>query len=312
MHYLIKNYCNFGDDESDGDTDGSSDENEETESKPEEDGMVALKLLVNTNPNCLHVADHRAWLPIHVACSCSSRKGMTRVLRVLIDSWPESVYKTTEKDSDVFACVDMAGTVHPTKEKVVALLKEAQDILKRDGNPRETSSKNRDQVSVFPQNHGGESEEVDKADSLPGVDTEDLLQFDGYDISLLQQGKPTGDIDEISPNANTEDLLQLNVNDASLQEQSNMQTEDETLPDSYGEDLLQLDGIEKSMYDENVDNNQTSTNDDNAILLRADGGDVPLRRNTIEEYDQSDEDELELALSEDTELATTQHCPHQT
>jgi len=136
LHYLIKNYNTFGDDE-DGDVDEDKDDessaNESTDKQHEcdkaADGIVALKLLVETNIDCVKVADHRGWVPLHVACSSSARQGMIRVMKMLIYWWPESVYAKTEKSSDVFACVEMVGKHHATKDKVVALLKEAMHEL---------------------------------------------------------------------------------------------------------------------------------------------------------------------------------------
>jgi hypothetical protein len=123
---LLKNYCSFGDDD-DNDTcvDGSTGLCIQEE-EGDEDGMTALKILLNTNPDCVHAADHRGWLPLHVACGSSSHKGMLRVLLLLLKIWPESVLGMTDKDSDPFACVDMAGKHHPTKARVLALLQEAK------------------------------------------------------------------------------------------------------------------------------------------------------------------------------------------
>jgi len=136
LHYLIKNYCAFGDDEDDvrisidGDieddnnvTNATSDDDYDDN---EEDGMTALKILIRTNPSSVRAADHRGWLPIHVASSCSSRKGMGRVLKVLLEVWPQSIYAKTEKESDALDCVEMAGKVHPRKEMVISLLTEAK------------------------------------------------------------------------------------------------------------------------------------------------------------------------------------------
>lgn len=142
MHYLIKNYSTFGDDSDDisieEDTIGNIDDSDTNRGdRNKEDGMIALNLFVTTNPNCVRAADHRGWLPLHVTCSCSSRKGMIRVLRLLLKIWPESIGAKTDKGSDAFACVDMAGKHHPTKEKVISLLKEAKgivDIRQRNGN----------------------------------------------------------------------------------------------------------------------------------------------------------------------------------
>ena len=127
LHYMIKNYNTFGEDEGtekktkDKSMDDSNDNNDKTA-----DGFVALKLLVETNIDCVKVADHRGWIPLHVACSCSARQGMINVIEMLMNWWPESVNVKTEKNSDVFACVDMAGKHHSTKDAVVALLKEAK------------------------------------------------------------------------------------------------------------------------------------------------------------------------------------------
>lgn len=127
MHYLIKNYFSFG---GDGDDDEiNTDKFDTVHNKDiDDDGMTAMKILLNANPNCVHAADHRGWLPIHVACSCSSRKGMIRVIRLLLATWPESVHDKTDKGNDAMDCVAMAGMHHPTKDRVIALLKEAKEL----------------------------------------------------------------------------------------------------------------------------------------------------------------------------------------
>jgi hypothetical protein len=96
------------------------------EDKTDEDGMTAMKILISTNPNCVRAADHRGWLPLHVACGSSSHKGMLRVITILLKSWPESVLMKTDKDSDVLACVELAGKHHPSKVRVIALLQGAK------------------------------------------------------------------------------------------------------------------------------------------------------------------------------------------
>jgi len=143
LHYLIKNYSTFGDDNDDDDdsidednvADTTIDDNNTNGEKNNnnDDGMIALKLFIETNPACVRATDHRGWLPIHVACSCSSRKGMIRVMRVLLKAWPESVNCKTDKNSDAFACVDMAGKIHPTKDRVLALLHEVRSKIERRG-----------------------------------------------------------------------------------------------------------------------------------------------------------------------------------
>ena len=125
LHYVIKNYTSFGGDDDNYDPIGDRDSGgDDTDSQ---DGWKALCVLIKTDPSCVRMDDHRSWLPLHVACSCSSRKGMVRVLRLLLDLHPEGVLAKTSKDSDVFACVDMAGSVHPTKDRVLALLQEVKD-----------------------------------------------------------------------------------------------------------------------------------------------------------------------------------------
>ena len=127
LHYLLKNYCSFGDDDDEDDSrlDGSAAHDIE-EDETDGDGMTAMKILIGTNPNCVRAADHRGWLPLHVACGSSSHKGMLRVIAILLMSWPESVLLTTDKDSDVMACVELAGKHHPTKARVIALLQGAK------------------------------------------------------------------------------------------------------------------------------------------------------------------------------------------
>ncbi len=113
---MIKNYFSFGDDDDD------INMNDEVIN---DHGMNAMKMLLKTNPNCVHAADHRGWLPIHVACSSSSRRGMIPVIKLLLTTWPESIHVKTDKGNDALSCVAMAGTHHPTKDRVIALLQEA-------------------------------------------------------------------------------------------------------------------------------------------------------------------------------------------
>ncbi len=123
LHYLVKNYFSFGDDDGEISMDGD----DSTANKDmDEDGMKGMKILVNTNSTCVSAAAHRGWLPLHVACSSSARKGMIRVIRLLLAIWPESIHVKTDKESDALACVTMAGSHHPTKDRVIALLHEAK------------------------------------------------------------------------------------------------------------------------------------------------------------------------------------------
>jgi hypothetical protein len=150
LHYLIKNYTTLGDDLEKCQTteteylssvkERSQHEEdcavikslEESEQQPNTDGIVALKILLETNPSCVNAADHRGWIPLHVACSSSSRKGMTNVLKLLLESWPQSVLSKTSKGSDVFDCVDLAGEFHPTRDLVLSILKEAKQRVQDD------------------------------------------------------------------------------------------------------------------------------------------------------------------------------------
>lgn len=131
LHYLIKNYSTFGDDDEEVDYECPSDDedagierdgekcdldNIENPNAPKSasntDGMDGMKILVKTRPNCVRVSDHRGWIPLHVACSCSSRRGMTRVIKFLLREWPESINCKTDKDSDVFNCVGKSVISH--------------------------------------------------------------------------------------------------------------------------------------------------------------------------------------------------------
>ncbi len=135
LHYLIKNYITFGQDDGEDDNEDTEDASLNQSSTNHDDtdktadGIVALKLLIDTDMDCVKAADHRGWIPLHVACSCSARQGMIQVMKVIVDCWPESVNAKTEKNSDVFACVHMAGKHHATKDKVVELLKEARHVF---------------------------------------------------------------------------------------------------------------------------------------------------------------------------------------
>lgn len=168
IHYAIKNYTSFGDDDDDsgllqdGDSGG-----DDTDSQ---DGWRALCILIRTDPSCVRMDDHRRWLPLHVACSCSSRKGMVRVLRLLLDSHPEGVLAKTSKGSDVFACVDMAGSVHPTKDRVVALLQEAKSKV-------ETSVEAaRDRDEEDPEDGGGAAYKSDSSEDARTTDGPDKFE----------------------------------------------------------------------------------------------------------------------------------------
>ncbi|KAL7478450.1 hypothetical protein ACHAW6_004215 [Cyclotella cf. meneghiniana] len=150
LHYLVKNYTTLGEDSekrqdseieylSSVEERSQHEDNcavrkslEEGEQHPNTDGIVALKILLETNPRCVHATDHRGWIPLHVACSSSSRKGMTNVLKLLLETWPESVLRKTSKGSDVFDCVNLAGEFHPTRDLVLSILKEAKQRVQDD------------------------------------------------------------------------------------------------------------------------------------------------------------------------------------
>ena len=176
LHYMVRNYDSFGEDKKedededvDEDTDDeSADEstNNQSDCKKEPDGIVAFNHLIETNADCVKVADHRGWIPLHVACNTSFRHGMIHVMKILIELWPESVLAKTEKNSDVFACVDMGGSF-AMKEKVVELLKEAKHKV-------ETSEEDGEE--------GGESSsESDVSDLHAGIESESTLS-EGQDV----------------------------------------------------------------------------------------------------------------------------------
>ena len=166
LHYLIKNYTALGEDlmeckNSVRKNSSSADEHmqqdgdcevresvEGSEQHPNKDGIVALKILLKSNPNCVHASDHRGWIPLHVACSSSSRKGMTNVLKLLLETWPESVLRRTSKGSDVFDCVDLAGKFHPTRDLVLSILNEAKQKVQCNISCEGTIKK--DQVGAIP------------------------------------------------------------------------------------------------------------------------------------------------------------------
>lgn len=148
LHYLIKNYASLGNDivlKGDDLDEDKADKTQtdveccfeiqiiEKENEPtNEDGLVALKILLDTNPKCVRVEDHRLWIPLHVACSSSSRRGMTNVIKLLLDAWPHSIFRKTSKGSDAFDCVDMSGKHHPTKDLVLHILENAKEQMQDD------------------------------------------------------------------------------------------------------------------------------------------------------------------------------------
>jgi len=188
LHYLIKNYTAFGNDDDDIpniDEDNEeeekdtkeSDSSDETNVKSDEDGMNAMLIIIKSNPNCLHAADHRGWLPLHVACSCSSRKGMLRVLRLLLKVNPESINCTTDKKSDVFDCVNMAGKHHPTKDETIAILKEAKSLVE-DEESGSAGENIEDELSNSSDNNSDSSQVSDEHDdnSDDNGDDDDSLE----------------------------------------------------------------------------------------------------------------------------------------
>ena len=222
LHYLIKNYTTFGNDDDDIPNIEEDDEEESKESdtssddtnvnNKSEDGMTAMLFIIKSNPHCLHAADHRGWLPLHVACSCSSRKGMLRVLRLLLKVHPESINCTTDKKSDVFDCVNMAGKYHPTKEETIAILKEAKSLVEEDEESGSASEDTGDNDSNSNDNNSTSSQVNDEQDrdSNDNVDEDDSLE------------------DSISnPQAQVVDLL-LPDEDVLSQKSSNEEPEDKT------------------------------------------------------------------------------------
>jgi len=196
LHYLIKNYTTFGDDdddipninEDDEEEKGTkmSDSSDDTNVTSDEDGMTAMLIIIKSNPNCLNAADHRGWLPLHVACSCSSRKGMLRVLRLLLKVKPESINCTTDKKSDVFDCINMAGKHHPTKEETIAILKEAKSLVEEDEKTGSASENTGDNISNSSDNNSVSSQVSDEHDDNSDDEGEDdLLDPQAQVVDLL-------------------------------------------------------------------------------------------------------------------------------
>ncbi len=109
LAYLIKNYFSFCDD------DGDINMNDEVIN---DHGMNAMKILLKTNPNYAHAVDHRGWLPIHIACSSSSRRGMILVIKLLLTT-PESIHVKTDKGKDAMACVAWQVRTIPRKTELL-------------------------------------------------------------------------------------------------------------------------------------------------------------------------------------------------
>jgi hypothetical protein len=192
---LLKNTLSLNDDD---DNDALVDESSVysiQEEKDDEDGMIAMKILINTNPNCVRAADHRGWLPLHVACGSSSRKGMLRVITLLLRLWPESVLMTTDRGSDALDCVDFAGKHHPTKDRVIALLQEARHKV--------NGSDAGDNISSLQDEDRDESEQDESSgESIPGptaLSSEkqiDESHDESYHITSSYR-KPDDDDDEL-------------------------------------------------------------------------------------------------------------------
>ena len=201
MHYLIKNYANLGKDvELDHKTESCTEEqslDKDGDSFIDDDGIVALKVLLEINPKCAHIADHRRWIPLHVACSSSSRKGMTNVIKLLLTTWPESVLCKTSKGSDVFDCVEMSGQHHPTKELVLSILRYAKEQIRMQEDVSDhLVHENENDNNVKPDSDGrpidldGDFENSDQGDECEDVD--ELL----VDFGIVSEGE-CNDRDEL-------------------------------------------------------------------------------------------------------------------
>jgi hypothetical protein len=199
LHYLIKNYTALGDDlELDAlsnaskeytssqistATDDESVEIQiiEEENKPaDRDGLVALDVMIQVAPECVRIADHRLWIPLHVACSSSSRKGMTNVIKLLLDAWPKSVLCKTSKGSDMFDCVEMAGRHHPTKDLVLSILREAKEQVQDDPSDGEGKGTNDAQIEQLDFQNGDDERRTDSDEQ--SID----LEYSGAEESVVQ------------------------------------------------------------------------------------------------------------------------------
>jgi hypothetical protein len=202
LHYMVRNYDSFGEDETedeaedvDEDTEDESageSTNNQSDCKKEPDGIVAFNHLVETNADCVKVADHRGWIPLHVACNTSFRHGMINVMKILIELWPESVLAKTEKNSDVFACVDMGGTF-AMKDKVVELLKEARNKVEKS---EEEDEENKEDGECSSASDASDLHAGNEPESSPGQDVDEdietqhssdvvvgnLLELDSFDM----------------------------------------------------------------------------------------------------------------------------------
>jgi hypothetical protein len=200
LHYLIKNYTALGDDlelgalsnaaneESSSQNSAATDDEiveiqiiEEENRPPDDDGLTALKIMLEAELECVQIADHRLWIPLHVACSSSSRKGMTNVIKLLLDAWPKSVLCKTSKGSDVFDCVEMAGRHHPTKDLVLAILRDAKIQVQDD--PSDDNSTNDAQIIEQLDFQNGDDETAIKTNS------DELLidlEYGGAEESMVQ------------------------------------------------------------------------------------------------------------------------------
>ncbi|KAL3778184.1 hypothetical protein ACHAW5_004031 [Stephanodiscus triporus] len=195
LHYLLKNTLSLNDDD---DNDALIDECTAysiQEEEDDEDGMIAMKILIKTNPNCVRAADHRGWLPLHVACGSSSRKGMLRVITLLLRIWPESVLMKTDRGSDALDCVDFAGKHHPTKDRVIALLQEARcKVNGSDAGDIISSVQDEDRDESEQDYSSGES--IPGPTALPSEKQIDESRDESYNITSSYQ-KPDDDDDEL-------------------------------------------------------------------------------------------------------------------
>mmetsp|Transcript_21229 Transcript_21229/g.30030 ORF Transcript_21229/g.30030 Transcript_21229/m.30030 type:complete len:237 (-) Transcript_21229:86-796(-) len=81
-------------------------------------------------PNAARGTDRRGWIPLHVACQTGSS---TRIVKVLLEAYPEGIVEMTNKGTDVFECISHA--VAPNKFEVAQLLQKAKIEWERNWRP---------------------------------------------------------------------------------------------------------------------------------------------------------------------------------
>ena len=129
--------------------------------------------MLEAHPEGVNHADHRGWIPLHVACSMGTELS---IFDMLLEDYPETVLVKTHKGSDCVKCAKMSKG-HPNEDAIVELMEElmAAELAKVE---RKGDSEDMDE-----EKEKDKDTEESGDDESHHADDGDLINFDQYDNS---------------------------------------------------------------------------------------------------------------------------------